>query len=97
MYTLGCGCPQGNVKVAPFQFSRPFQQESSNSLLFKAAGDSIEGMNDLSKFWPQDFSNIVWSYATAGEAHPKLFSKFGDHIIVTELQQFKPQDFSNIL
>jgi hypothetical protein len=71
--------------------------KSSNLVLFKAAGDSIEGMKDLSGFMPQALLNIVWSYATAGEAHPKLFSKFGDHIIVTELQQFKPQDFSNIL
>jgi hypothetical protein len=72
--------------------------ESSNSLLFKAAGDKIVGMNDLSEFEPQHFSNILWSYATAGEAHPKLFSKFGDHIVARkDLGQFKPQDFSNII
>jgi hypothetical protein len=72
--------------------------ESSNSLLFKAAGDLIVGMNDLSEFWPQALSNIVWAYATAGEAHPQLFSKFGDHIVaMKDLGQFKPQDFSNIL
>jgi hypothetical protein len=72
--------------------------ESSNSLLFKAAGNSIVGMNDLSEFWPQALSNIVWAYATAGKSHSKLFSKFGDHIVaMKDLGQFKPQDFSNIL
>ena len=56
------------------------------------------GMNDLGEFWPQDFSNIIWSYATSGESHPKLFSKLGDHIIaMKDLGQFKPQDFSNIM
>jgi hypothetical protein len=74
------------------------KMKSSNSVLFKAAGDLIVGINDLSEFWPQALSNIIWAYATAGEAHPKLFSKFGDHIVaMTELQQFKPQHFSNIL
>jgi hypothetical protein len=34
--------------------------ESSNSLLFKAAGDVIMGMNDLSEFELQHFSNILW-------------------------------------
>ena len=46
--------------------------ESSNSLLFKAAGDLIVVMNDLSEFKPQELSNIVWSYATARESHPQL-------------------------
>ena len=48
------------------------KMESSNSLLFTAVGDSIVGMNDLSEFWPQHFSNIVWAYTTAGESHPQL-------------------------
>jgi hypothetical protein len=43
--------------------------DSSNSVLFKAAGDLIVGMNDLSEFWPQAISNIVWAYATACESH----------------------------
>jgi hypothetical protein len=72
--------------------------ESSNSLLFKAAGDKIVGMYDLSEFLPQHFSNIIWSYATAGEAHPKLFSKLGDHmILMKDLGQFLPQHLSNII
>jgi hypothetical protein len=74
------------------------KMESSNLVLFKAVGDSIVGMNDLSEFWPQALSNIVWSYATAGKAHPQLFSKLGDHIVaMKDLSGFKPQDFSNIL
>jgi hypothetical protein len=72
--------------------------ESSNLLLFTAAGDSIVGMNDLGEFLPQHFSNIVWSYATAGESHPPLFSKFGDHIVaMKDLGQFLPQHLSNII
>jgi hypothetical protein len=72
--------------------------ESSNSVLFKAAGDSIVGMNDLSEFKPQELSNIIWSYATAGEAHPKLFMKFGVHIVAMDnLSGFMPQHFSNII
>jgi hypothetical protein len=72
--------------------------ESSNSLLFKAAGDSIVGMNDLSEFWPQALSNIIWSYATAGESHPQLYRKFGDHIVgMKYLGLFKPQELSNII
>jgi hypothetical protein len=49
--------------------------ESSNSVLFKTAGDLIVGMNDLSEFEPQHFSNILWAYATAGQSHPLLFQK----------------------
>ena len=72
--------------------------ESSNSLLFKAAGDSIVGMNDLSEFWPQALSNIIWSYATAGKSHPRLFRKFANHIVaMNDLGQFKPQELSNII
>jgi hypothetical protein len=72
--------------------------ESSNSVLFKTAGDTIVGMNNLGEFKPQHFSNIIWSYSTAGEAHPQLFSKLGDHIIaMKDLGQFKPQALSNII
>ena len=72
--------------------------ESSNLLLFKAAGDSIVDMNDLSEFKTQELSNIIWAYATAGESHPRLFSKFADHIVeMKDLGQFKPQELSNIV
>jgi hypothetical protein len=71
---------------------------TSNSVLFKAAGDLIVDMNDLSGFNSQDISNIVWSYATAGESHPKLFSKLGYHIVAMwDLSGFKPQGLSNII
>jgi hypothetical protein len=74
------------------------KMKSSNSVLFKAAGDSIVGVNDLGEFKPQDFSNILWSFATAGESHPKLYSKLGDHIVVMkDLGQFKPQELSNLI
>ena len=72
--------------------------ESSNLLLFKAAGDSIVDMNDLSEFKPQELSNIIWAYATAGESHPQLYRKFADHIVaMKDLQHFKPQELSNFL
>jgi hypothetical protein len=72
--------------------------ESSNSVLFKAAGDSIVGMNDLREFKPQELSNIAWAYAIVGESHTQLFSKFADHILaMKDLGLFKPQDLSNIV
>jgi hypothetical protein len=67
-------------------------------VLFKAAGDSIVGMNDLSEFWPQALSNIIWSYATMGQSHPLLFSKVGDHIVaMRNLSGFNSQDISIIV
>jgi hypothetical protein len=72
--------------------------ESSNLVLFKAAGDSIVGMIDLSKFWPQEISNILWAYARVGKSHPQLSGKFANHIVtMKDLGQFKPQDLSNIV
>ena len=72
--------------------------KSSNSVLFKAVGDSIVGMNDVGEFKPQELSIIIWAYATAGESHPKLFSKLGDHIAsLDDLGEFKPQELSNII
>jgi hypothetical protein len=74
------------------------KMKSTNSVLFKTAGDTIVGMNDLGEFMPQALSNIIWAYATAGESHPKLFSKFADHIIaMKDLGQFKPQELSNLI
>jgi hypothetical protein len=55
-------------------------------------------MRDLSSFKPQELSNIIWAYATAGESHPQLCRKFGDNIVaMKDLGQFKPQAFSNIV
>jgi hypothetical protein len=64
--------------------------------LYSKLGNHIVAIDNLSRFDPQALSNIVWSYATAGESHPKLFSKFGDHIVaMKDLNRFDPQDFSN--
>jgi hypothetical protein len=49
---------------------------------------------------PQDFSYILWSYATSSEAHPRLFSKVSDHTdAMKELSTFLflPQALSNIV
>jgi hypothetical protein len=52
----------------------------------------------LNRFMPQNLSNIIWAFATAGKAHPRLFSKIGDHIVaMKDLSTFLPQHFSNIL
>merc|ERR1712157_303416 len=53
-------------------------------------------MGTLDAFKPQDFSNTIWAYAKAGESHPVLFKKIGDHIATLDtLDVFKPQDLSN--
>ena len=55
-------------------------------------------MKDLGQFLPQHLSNIIWAYATAGKAHPKLFSKIGDHVVaMRDLSGFMPQTFSNVV
>ena len=41
---------------------------------------------------------ILWSFATLGESHPKLFRKVGNHIAsLDNLDRFDAQAFSNIL
>jgi len=57
-------------------------------------------MKNFDKFDPQGLSNIVWSYATSGEAHPRLFSKVSDHTdAMKDLSTFLflPQALSNIV
>jgi hypothetical protein len=70
--------------------------ESSNSLLFKAAGDVIMGMKDLSAFKPQELSNIVWSYATTRESHPLLFQKVA-LVAISRHNEYNSQSIANIL
>jgi hypothetical protein len=71
---------------------------TSNSVLFKTAGDLIVGMNVLEEFKQQELANIVWSYATAGMSHPKLYKKLSDHIVsMKDLNRFDSQALSNII
>jgi hypothetical protein len=66
--------------------------------MFCKFADHIIAMKDLGQFKPQDLSNIIWSYATAGESHPQLYSKLGDHIVaIDDLSVFMPQALSNII
>jgi hypothetical protein len=66
--------------------------------LYSKLGNHIVAIDNLSGFMPQNLSNIIWAFATAGESHPQLFSKLGDHIIaMKDLEQFKPQHMSNII
>jgi len=69
-----------------------------NSTLFKEAGDSIVGLDNLNDFNAQEVANIIWSYATLNEHHPQLFEKVADHILqLPGLGKFKPQELSNLV
>ncbi|EJK74327.1 hypothetical protein THAOC_03999, partial [Thalassiosira oceanica] len=83
--------------------------DAKNSALFQKTGEELLGLDlgefteqalanilCLYDFWPQALSNVVWAYATAGESHPELFKKMGDHIALLErLDSFDPQALSN--
>ena len=72
--------------------------ESSNSVLFKAAGDHIVALDNLSSFKPQELANIAWAYATADQSHPQLFNIIAKHIVALyDLWNFLPQALSNIV
>jgi hypothetical protein len=74
------------------------KMESSNSVLFKAAGDHIIALDDLSTFKPQELANIVWAFATSDQSHPQLYKKLADHIVgMKDLGHFWPQALSNIV
>jgi hypothetical protein len=50
----------------------------------------------MNLFKPQDFANILWSYATLDVQHPAMFRKMGDHIRdLHNLSSFKPQELAN--
>ena len=49
------------------------------------------------QFEAQDFSNLVWSYATLGMSHDDLFEKVAKEIVSCNLDSFKSQALSNIL
>jgi hypothetical protein len=53
-------------------------------------------MKDLSGFKPQALSNIVLSYATAGQLHPLLFQKLA-HLAIAKSNNCNPQDIANLL
>jgi hypothetical protein len=57
----------------------------------------IAGLDHLREFKPQNLSNTVWAYATAGDSHPILFAKIANHIVgLKSLDRFThPQDVSN--
>jgi hypothetical protein len=61
-------------------------------------GDHIRDLHDLSSFKPQDFANILWTYAKARVEHTNLFKKMGDHIVMLDsLKSFKPLELANIV
>jgi hypothetical protein len=67
----------------------------SHPELLSKVGDHIVSMNDLRRFKPQDFSNIVRAYATSGKSHLLLFQKLTDAAIA-RCNNFKPQELSNL-
>ncbi|EJK44967.1 hypothetical protein THAOC_36452, partial [Thalassiosira oceanica] len=51
--------------------------------------------DSLDSFNSQNLSNTVWAFATAGESHPELFNKIGNHIAgLASLGSFNPQNLS---
>jgi hypothetical protein len=53
-------------------------------------------MKDLGQFKPQEQSNLLWAYATAGETHPLLFQKMAD-LAITKSNDCYPQGIANLL
>jgi len=72
-----------------------FEQSST---LYDLIADAIVALKDLRPFKSQDFSNIVWTYATAKASHSRLFEKVADELIAChDLGSFGPQSLSNIV
>jgi hypothetical protein len=52
----------------------------------------------MAAFKPQALANILWAYAKVGEQHPRLYNKFGNHVVQSDdLTVFKPQDIAIIV
>jgi hypothetical protein len=64
--------------------------------LFQKVGDAVVSFNDLELFTPQNLSNLVWAYGTAGEAHPSLFRKLEHAIELHDLNSFKPEELMQL-
>lgn len=57
-----------------------------------------ETIPKLGEFNPQDFSNLLWSYATTEETNSALFEEVGDAIVaLAGLDEFESQGLSNTL
>jgi hypothetical protein len=75
-------------------------QRAATGSLHRNLHNLLVGINSERKqvIFNKVISNIVLSYAKAGEAHPQLYMKFADHIVgMKDLGQFKPQELSNII
>jgi hypothetical protein len=52
----------------------------------------------LEGFEPQNFSNMLWAYATLKVPNPGLFQSLGDYIITKpDLNEFQPQELANMV
>ncbi len=50
----------------------------------------------LRVFRPQELSNVVWAFATAGKPAPALFMAVEEEIVNRKLDSFKSQVLANI-
>jgi hypothetical protein len=56
------------------------------------------GLDSLDRFIPQELSNTLWAYATAGISNPQLFNKIANHIVESDsLHKFDPQELKDIM
>jgi len=69
----------------------------SNSLLFSKVADLVVARDLLKRFYPRELSNLVWAYATAGEASPVLFKEVAKDMMRRDLNGFGPQALSDIV
>jgi len=59
-----------------------------------ALPEAVHG--ELGHFNPQELSNVVWAFATAGHASPELFNTISAEAVRRRLDNFNPQDLSNM-
>ena len=72
-------------------FNQLTQMDVSHLMKFNIIAKHIVALDDLWNFLPQALSNIVWSYASAGESHPRLFDIIAKHIVaLDDLWNFLP-------
>ena len=73
-----------------------FDCRKATSWGVQKVADHIVALNNLAPFIPQNLSNILWAYATAKDAQPRLFGKLA--VVATKRKnEFNSQDVANFL
>ena len=84
-------CGISTLKTYPTSFGR-MQLRGHQTRHISSQWIPIVALDNLSDFWPQAVSMIVWVYATAGKPHPQLFKKVASDVIEQgNLNRFIPQ------